>query len=149
MRGGFGSGSDHIREKDGLWAVLFWLNILARRGGTVADLMREHWRTYGRGAGPCEVVSADEFCYVDPVDGSTTTGQGIRIAFRDGARIVVRLSGTGTVGATLRLYLEVLETDPHRLDLEPEAVLAPLASFAVDVLDLRARTGMDAPTVVT
>ena len=145
-----GTGSDHVREKDGLWAVLFWLNILAARPGeSVEAIVRDHWRRFGRdiysrhdyegvdanaaerlmqhlrtslaslpghrsisAAGAARIVLADDFAYTDPVDGSVTTGQGIRIGFDDGARIVFRLSGTGTEGATLRVYLERFEPDP-------------------------------------
>jgi phosphoglucomutase len=178
----FGTGSDHVREKDGLWAVLFWLNVLAKRQMPVDRLMLEHWRSFGRNyysrhdyeevpaeaardavehlrrrlptlAGRCagrhKVLAADEFRYLDPVDGSVSAGQGLRVIFRDGARIVVRLSGTGTVGATLRLYFETVETDADRLSLEPGEVLAPLVAFAGQLLELRARTGMSGPTVVT
>ncbi|MFS8825825.1 alpha-D-glucose phosphate-specific phosphoglucomutase, partial [Synechococcus sp. R6-6] len=143
----FGTGSHHIREKDGLWAVLFWLNILAVRRQPVRQIVEEHWRTYGRNVYsrhdyeglPVEVAEAlmedlrrslpgwvgqrlgsqlvayaDDFSYTDPVDGSTTSHQGIRIGFEDGSRIIYRLSGTGTHGATLRVYLERLELDPAR-----------------------------------
>ena len=143
-----GTGSNHVREKDGLWAVLLWLNILARRKASVAEIVRDHWRTYGRNyysrhdyegveseqrqradaasprpacrparheLGGREVATADDFAYDDPVDGSRTTGQGMRILFEDGARIVYRLSGTGTVGATLRVYIERYEADPAQL----------------------------------
>ncbi len=178
----FGAGSNHIREKDGLWAVLFWLNILARRRASVADVMRDHWATYGRNyyarhdyegvptdvangiidrlraglaalpgraAGAHVVSSADEFTYHDPVDGSVSAHQGLRILFADGARIVVRLSGTGTSGATLRLYFEVLETQPANLERDPTAALAPLVAFTSELLDLHKRTGMAHPTVIT
>lgn len=178
----FGTGSNHIREKDGLWAVLFWLNILARRRISVAQLVQEHWREYGRNyyarhdyegipveaargvmdhlrwqltslagrsAGEREVKGADEFVYVDPVDQSFSSGQGLRVLFHDGSRIVARQSGTGTVGATLRLYFEAVETDPDRLNLNPREVLAPLMTLAGDVMELSARTGMTAPTVET
>ena len=143
----FGTGSNHVREKDGLWAVLFWLNILAARKASVADIVHQHWRTFGRnfysrhdydeidsGAatelmqhlrhqlpelagkqlGSYDVAFADDFAYTDPVDGSTTDKQGIRIGFTDGSRIVFRLSGTGTEGATLRVYVERFEPDPAR-----------------------------------
>jgi phosphoglucomutase len=141
----FGTGSDHVREKDGLWAVLFWLNVLAVRKQAVSEIVREHWRTYGRNfysrhdyegvdsdaadalmnslrerlaglpgrrLGVYEVAYADDFAYTDPVDGSVSTRQGIRIGFTDGSRIVFRLSGTGTEGATLRIYVERFEPDP-------------------------------------
>ena len=145
-----------MREKDGLWAVLLWLNILAVSGKSVADLMADHWRTYGRNyysrhdyeavdagraaemmdrlrgrlsALPGTVVqgmvveAADDFAYDDPVDGSRTTGQGVRVSFTGGSRVVFRLSGTGTVGATLRVYLERYEADPERLMLPVEEAL--------------------------
>ena len=142
-----GTGSDHVREKDGLWAVLFWLNILAVRGQSVDAIVREHWRRFGRnfysrhdyegvdsdgGEGadgrtcararqpagqrirrPAPSRSADDFAYTDPVDGCVSSAQGIRIGFEDGSRIVFRLSGTGTEGATLRVYLERFEPDPR------------------------------------
>jgi phosphoglucomutase len=143
-RGERGTGSDHVREKDGLWAVLFWLNILAVRGESVEAIVRDHWRRFGRHVysrhdyegvdaaaaqalmadlrasqpalmgqrlGPGTVTLADDFAYTDPVDGSVTSGQGLRIGFDNGSRIVFRLSGTGTDGATLRVYLERFESD--------------------------------------
>ena len=178
----FGTGSDHVREKDGLWAVLFWLNILAVRRQSVADVVREHWATYGRNyysrhdyegidSGVAEglmdhlrqriahlggatlagrqVRQADEFAYTDPVDGSETTGQGLRILFADGARIVFRLSGTGTQGATLRVYLERYEADPAQQGLETQAALADLITAADDIAEIRKRTGREAPSVIT
>jgi phosphoglucomutase len=178
----FGTGSDHVREKDGVWAVLFWLNVLAHRKESVEAIVREHWATYGRNyyqrhdyeevpadaatavverlrerlpglagmqAGPHVVAGADEFTYVDPVDASVSRRQGIRILFSDGARIVVRLSGTGTSGATLRLYFEAVEEEVARQDLPPEAVLAPLVAFADEAAGLRELTGREAPTVIT
>ena len=178
----FGTGSDHVREKDGLWAVLFWLNVLARRRQAVGDLAREHWARFGRNfytrhdyeALPTEaatdlfermrgqlgrlrgavlddyrVASADEFSYRDPVDGSVSEQQGLRILFEGGSRIVYRLSGTGTEGATLRLYVESYEPDAARHRADPQAALAPLLEVALRVSELRARTGRDAPTVVT
>jgi len=158
-----GTGSDHVREKDGLWAVLLWLNILAVSGKSVAELMQEHWARYGRNyysrhdyegiakadadavisrlkqslpslAGQSfaglTVSSADEFGYEDPVDGSVSTGQGIRISFDGGTRAVFRLSGTGTDGATIRVYLEAIHTDPNQLDLDPAIALASVAKAA-------------------
>jgi phosphoglucomutase len=177
-----GTGSDHVREKDGLWAVLLWLNILAVRKVPVSQIMAEHWREFGRNyysrhdyeavdadraaemlkkvrnalprlAGQSFdgrlVKTADEFAYDDPVDGSRSEGQGIRISFADGARIVYRLSGTGTVGATLRVYLEQLETDPARLGLDPEEALAPVIAAAEAVAGIARHTGRSAPDVKT
>jgi len=177
-----GTGSNHVREKDGLWAVLFWLNLVAARGQTIADIMRDHWgafgRTYysrhdyeavetaaaegliaslrdrlaglnGRDFGGLTVAQADDFAYHDPVDGSTSEHQGLRLAFEDGSRIVLRKSGTGTEGATLRLYLERYEADPNKLDLDPQVVVAPLARIADEIAEIARRTGRDAPSVVT
>lgn len=178
----FGTGSNHVREKDGLWAVLFWLNILAVRGQSVEDIVREHWQTYGRNyysrhdyesipsenantliegvraqleslpgqtLGKYEVQYADDFSYTDPVDGSTSNKQGVRIGFTDGSRIVFRLSGTGTQGATLRLYLESYESDPSKHDSDPQDALADFIAIAEEVAQIRKHTGMDAPTVIT
>jgi phosphoglucomutase len=178
----FGTGSDHVREKDGLWAVLFWLNILARRGESVEQIVRNHWREYGRNyytrhdyeeiptdaanavmgrvreqlatlpgttIANRRVKAADDFAYHDPVDASVSEHQGFRILFEDGARIVYRLSGTGTTGATLRVYIESYETDPARQDEDAQAALAPLIDAALALSDLRARTGRAAPTVIT
>ncbi|HEX2527003.1 MAG TPA: alpha-D-glucose phosphate-specific phosphoglucomutase [Geminicoccus sp.] len=177
-----GTGSDHVREKDGLWAVLLWLNILAVRRQSAKDIVAEHWATYGRNyytrhdyeevdaeaAGklveelrmrlselPGRVANgrgisrADDFTYNDPVDGSTSAKQGIRILFDDGARIVLRLSGTGTAGATLRLYLERFEPDPTRHQLDTQDVLADLIDTAEQLAGIKARTGRDAPSVIT
>jgi phosphoglucomutase len=178
----FGTGSDHIREKDGLWAVLFWLNILAVRKQSVAEIVRDHWRSYGRnfytrydyegitaaaGAsiiaalrerlgklpgramhGP-EIAVADDFAYHDPVDGSTTVGQGIRIRFVDGSRIVYRLSGTGTEGATLRIYIERFEPDPAQHDVDPSIALRSLIATALELGGVEKLAGRDAPTVIT
>ncbi len=177
-----GTGSDHVREKDGLWAVLMWLNIIAATGKSVGDLLADHWQTYGRNyysrhdyeavdsqvastlmadlsakladlpgsafAG-LKVTEADEFAYTDPVDHSTTTGQGIRIMFDGGARVVFRLSGTGTQGATLRVYLERLETDASRLHMQADDALAAVIAAADEIAGIRARTGRDAPDVRT
>ncbi|MBT4933906.1 MAG: alpha-D-glucose phosphate-specific phosphoglucomutase [Rhodospirillaceae bacterium] len=178
----FGTGSGHVREKDGLWAVLLWLNILAVRGESLEEIMREHWRKYGRNFysrhdyegidltaaeslmdhlrddienlagrsfGNQRIVRADDFQYTDPVDGSVSTAQGIRIMFEDGSRIVYRLSGTGTEGATLRVYLERYEPDPARHALDTQQVLFDLISIAGEIADIRGRTGRDAPTVIT
>jgi phosphoglucomutase len=178
----FGTGSDHVREKDGLWAVLFWLNILAVRAQSVESVVTEHWATYGRNyytrydyeevasdaasglmshvrsqlpalvgttlAGK-RVSLADDFAYTDPVDGSTTTQQGLRVLFDGGARIVFRLSGTGTSGATIRIYIESFEADVARQSLEVPQVLAPLVTVALGLAELKQRTGRDAPTVIT
>ncbi|MBL8659462.1 MAG: alpha-D-glucose phosphate-specific phosphoglucomutase [Rhodospirillales bacterium] len=178
----FGTGSNHVREKDGLWAVLMWLNILAAKKMTVDEIVRGHWQTYGRNyysrhdyegvdsaaaeglmdhlraltgtlegksLGGYTVAFADDFAYTDPVDGSVSTKQGVRIGFSDGSRIVFRLSGTGTEGATLRLYVERYEPDPARHDLETQEALADLIAIAGDTAEIRARTGRDAPTVIT
>jgi phosphoglucomutase len=178
----YGTGSFHIREKDGLWAVLFWLNLLAVRKQAVEQIVREHWARFGRNyysrhdyeavdsaaanammdalrerlpelAGQTldghHVSQADDFAYNDPVDGSTSTRQGIRIVMSDGSRIVLRLSGTGTEGATVRLYLERYEADSTRHDLDTQEALAGLAQVAENVSGLRRRTGRSEPTVVT
>lgn len=177
-----GTGSSHVREKDGLWAVLLWLNILAVRRTSVAEILRAHWTEYGRDfysrhdysdidkdvaesvmsalgskldglpgrrIGELTVVGADDFAYTDPVDGSRAVHQGIRILFREGARVVFRLSGTGTEGATLRVYLERYETDPARFDLDTQAALASVVAAAEQLSDIRARTGRDGPDVIT
>ena len=177
-----GTGSNHVREKDGLWAVLLWLNIIAARKQSVDAIVREHWSTYGRnyytrhdyeevdaekaGAlvdalrarlpglvgqtlGGLAVAYADDFTYTDPVDGSVSGKQGIRIGFADGSRIVIRLSGTGTVGATLRLYLERYEPAEGQHDLDTQEALAPLVAIAEDLAGIRARTGRSAPSVIT
>ncbi|MBV9290575.1 MAG: alpha-D-glucose phosphate-specific phosphoglucomutase [Hyphomicrobiales bacterium] len=178
----FGTGSNHIREKDGVWAVLFWLNILAERRMPVIDLVREHWRTYGRnyytrhdydeidlaGAnglmaalrdktatlpgkryGAHTVEAADDFAYHDPVDGSEADHQGLRVMFEGGSRIVYRLSGTGTVGATLRVYLERYEPPAGDLGQETQAALADLIALARSLAEIEARTGRTAPSVIT
>ena len=178
----YGTGSDHVREKDGLWAVLFWLNILAQRGGSVESLVRAHWARFGRNyysrhdyeaidaaaagrlmeglraqlptlAGQnldrMRVALADDFAYTDPVDGALARQQGVRIIFDSGARIVFRLSGTGTEGATLRVYLEAYEADPARQGLPEQVALAPLIAIAQRVAGIRAHTGRDTPSVVT
>jgi phosphoglucomutase len=177
-----GTGSDHVREKDGLWAVLFWLNILAVRGESVEAIVRDHWRRFGRNyysrhdyeavdstaakalmaqlaaalptlpgrrIGQATVASADEFAYTDPVDGSVSRGQGTRIGFTDGSRIVFRLSGTGTEGATLRVYLERFEPDASRHDTETQAALAGLIAVAEELAGIRRHTGRTQPTVIT
>jgi len=178
----FGTGSDHVREKDGLWAVLFWLNILAKRGESVEQIVRTHWRDFGRNyytrhdyeevpadaaravmarleeqltglpgktvAGR-HVQSADDFAYHDPVDGSTSEHQGLRIIFADGARIVYRLSGTGTSGATLRVYIESVEPDASKQNHDAQDALRDLIEASLDLSDLRRLAGRNAPTVIT
>jgi len=178
----FGTGSDHIREKDGLWAVLFWLNILAVRKQSVEQILMEHWARFGRNVysrhdyedipadaangvmkllhdsfatlqnarfGQLQVKMCDDFSYTDPVDGSVSTGQGVRIIFTDGSRIVFRLSGTGTGGATLRIYLESFEPDVSRHHLDAQQLLATLIGIASQISELRKRTGHEKPTVIT
>jgi phosphoglucomutase len=178
----YGTGSDHVREKDGLWAVLFWLNLLAVRKESVESIVRAHWRRFGRHyysrhdydgvdaaaadglmahlrgslselpgthIGELEVESADDFAYTDPVDGSVSMKQGIRIGFAGGSRLVFRLSGTGTEGATLRVYLERYELDSSRHGLDAQAALAQLIEAAQHLAQIKARTGRDAPDVVT
>jgi phosphoglucomutase len=176
----FGTGSNHVREKDGVWAVLCWLSILAARGKSVEEIVRDHWRRFGRSyyqrhdyealdavaAGEMvaelreklttlagkplagsSVARADDFSYTDPVDGSTTTRQGIRLFLEDGSRVVVRLSGTGTSGATLRVYLERFRDDGGEADATE--VLSTLTEGVREMLRLRERFGTDEPTVVT
>ncbi|OIJ42020.1 alpha-D-glucose phosphate-specific phosphoglucomutase [Massilia timonae] len=178
----YGTGSIHIREKDGLWAVLFWLNLLAVRRQSVGEILRAHWARFGRNyysrhdyeavdasaaaammdalrarlpelAGQTldghHVAQADDFEYNDPVDNSCSTGQGVRIIMSDGSRIVLRLSGTGTEGATVRLYLERYEADPARHDLDTQQALQGLIAVAESVSGLRRRTGRNEPTVIT
>ncbi len=177
-----GTGSDHVREKDGLWAVLLWLNILAARRQSVKEIVHEHWRSFGRDyytrhdyegidTAPAEalmadlrarlpelpgstaasmtVERADDFAYHDPVDGSEARAQGIRIYFRGGARAVFRLSGTGTSGATLRVYLERYAPGPDGLDRDPQEALADVITEANAIAGIRARTGRTVPDVVT
>ncbi len=178
----FGTGSDHVREKDGLWAVLLWLNVLADTGESVKGLLEAHWRRFGRNfysrhdyeavaaeraealfAGlraalpslpgreveGLRVAAADEFAYDDPVDGTRSERQGLRLLFEGGARAVFRLSGTGTEGATIRLYLEAVETEPSRLLRPAEEALAPVARAADALAGLRRLTGREGPDVVT
>ena len=177
-----GTGSNHVREKDGLWAVLLWLNILAVRGESVRDIVTQHWATYGRNyysrhdyeevdsdaanglmaalrakladlpgtkIGDLLVTEADDFSYLDPVDQSVSNSQGVRILFEGGSRVVFRLSGTGTSGATLRVYIERYEPDASRHDLETQGALADLIAAAENLADIRSRTGRDAPSVIT
>ncbi|MCB1858105.1 MAG: alpha-D-glucose phosphate-specific phosphoglucomutase [Gammaproteobacteria bacterium] len=178
----FGTGSHHVREKDGLWAVLFWLNLLAVKQQSVQQILMDHWRQFGRNfytrhdyeginsriAGELiddlrgqlpglpgrelegyTVEYADDFSYTDPVDGSVSDNQGLRIGFTDGSRIVFRLSGTGTEGATLRVYIEAFEPDPQRHLLQTASVLAPLAKVAEQLAGIEKRTGRAAPDVIT
>ena len=178
----FGTGSNHVREKDGLWAVLFWLQILAVRGCSVADIMNSHWQRFGRHyysrhdyeAVPTEaahglydrlemmlpsllgqtfagqtISGADNFSYIDPVDQSVTQGQGLRILLDDGSRVVIRLSGTGTKGATIRVYLESYVPNTGDLNQDPQIALAKLINAINDLAEIQQRTGMDQPTVIT
>jgi phosphoglucomutase len=178
----FGTGSDHVREKDGLWAVLFWLNIMAARNESVAEIVKSHWAEYGRNYysrhdyeevdsdaanllitalreklstlpgqtfGALKVATADDFAYHDPIDGSVSKNQGIRILFEGGSRVVFRLSGTGTSGATIRVYVERYEPDASRHAIDTQEALADLITVADQISDLRRRTGRDKPTVIT
>ncbi len=178
----FGTGSNHVREKDGLWAVLFWLQILAERRCSVAEIMAEHWKRFGRhyysrhdyeavasdaahglfdrleGMLPGmvgqsfagrSVSAADNFSYTDPVDGSVTKGQGLRILLDDGSRVMVRLSGTGTKGATIRVYLESYVPSSGDLNQDPQVALADMISAINELAEIKQRTGMDRPTVIT
>ena len=177
-----GTGSDHVREKDGLWAVLLWLNILARTGKSVAQMMTDHWAEFGRnfysrhdyeavdGARAKEMLdrlrgrlatlpgtdilgavvdSADEFAYDDPVDGSRSTGQGLRVTFQGGGRIVYRLSGTGTVGATLRVYIEDVSDDPATFTKDTQLALNDMIDRAETLAGIAEFTGRTAPDVRT
>lgn len=177
-----GTGSNHVREKDGLWAVLLWLNILAVRGESCKQVVTEHWAAYGRnyysrhdyeevesdranalvdelraklGSLPgtsvrgLKIANADDFAYHDPVDGSTSEHQGIRILFEGGSRVVFRLSGTGTSGATLRVYIERYEPDKARHDLDTQVALADLIAAADDIAGIKSHTGRNKPSVIT
>ena len=178
----FGTGSNHVREKDGLWAVLFWLQILAKRRCSVAEIMSEHWNRYGRHyysrhdyeavaseaahglydrleamlpsligqsfAGR-SISAADNFSYTDPVDQSITKGQGLRILLDDGSRVVLRLSGTGTKGATLRVYLESYVPTTGDLAQDPQVALGDMIQAINQLAEITERTGMDRPTVIT
>ena len=178
----FGTGSDHVREKDGLWAVLFWLNLIAVKNKPVSEIVKEHWAEYGRDyftrhdyeavdsanahemikqlkdkisslpgqsfAG-VEVESADDFQYIDPVDNSKTTAQGVRIYLKNGGRLVFRLSGTGTQGATLRVYLDSYQHDPEQLEQETQIALETLIQIAEDVAGINQFTGRTKPDVIT
>lgn len=178
----FGTGSDHAREKDGLWAVLFWLNLLAVHRKPVRDIVREHWARFGRhlytrhdyegldadaatrlmaslgerlarlpgtDLDGRRVQAADDFAYADPVDGSLTRGQGLRVLFDDGARLIYRLSGTGTEGATLRVYIEAYTTDPAHYGADAQQALTGLVRTARELGGIEAHTGRRAPTVIT
>ena len=175
-----GTGSDHVREKDGLWAVLLWLNILAARKQSVAEIARHHWATYGRNYyarhdyegvesekadalmtelrgklaslpgqrfGDLVVETADDFAYTDPTDGSVSAHQGVRVLFAGGGRVVFRLSGTGTSGATLRVYLERYE--PDAIEGDTTEMLAAIAAAADAIAGINRHTGRTAPDVVT
>lgn len=177
-----GTSSDHVREKDGIWAVLLWLNILAVRRKSVADIVNEHWRIFGRNyysrhdyegvdtdianqvmqrlrdkltsfSGSSIngqlIKKADDFAYHDPVDQSVSAHQGIRILFANGSRIVVRLSGTGTTGATIRIYIERYEADKNKLALDTQEALAELIEIAEKITQVKAITGFEKPTAIT
>jgi phosphoglucomutase len=178
----FGGGSDHIREKDGIWAVLFWLNLVAIKHQSVEEITRAHWRRFGRHyysrhdyegldsevanqlmnalrtrtetlkgqayAGHM-VRDCDDFSYTDPVDHSITEHQGIRVLFEDESRIVFRLSGTGTEGATLRVYLERFEADPALHDLDTQEALTDMISIARELAELKTRCGREEPDIIT
>ena len=178
----YGTGSDHVREKDGLWAVLFWLNLVAVTGQSVEDLVRGVWKAHGRcvysrhdydgiatekanalmaelraklptlggtTVSGQQIAWADDFAYTDPVDGSVSQKQGVRVVLADSSRVVFRLSGTGTEGATLRVYLERHEPDTAQHDVPAQQALAPLVALAEAVASIRQHTGMNAPTVMT
>jgi len=178
----FGTGSDHVREKDGLWAVLFWLNLLAARKQSVAEIVKEHWQGFGRNyytrhdyeavdtqaagdlmghlrrllpdlpgtrLGDYQVEYADDFAYTDPIDGSRSEGQGVRVGFQGGSRIVYRLSGTGTEGATLRVYLEFFEADAAKHDQETQGTMRPLILIARELARIETRIGRIEPDVIT
>lgn len=178
----FGTGSNHVREKDGVWAVLFWLNLIAKKRQSVADIVEAHWQTYGRDIysrhdyeavdstianaivthlreqltqlpgktfGEYTVSFADEFSYSDPVDSSVSSNQGVRIGFTNGSRMVFRLSGTGTVGATLRIYLERFEPDPSKHNQDAQVALAELIELAEQFCEVKQRTGRTEPDIIT
>lgn len=178
----FGTGSNHVREKDGLWAVLYWLNIIAAANMSVEEIVKAHWKKYGRNFysrhdyeavdstianeimdnmramaedtvgkfyGDYEVETFDDFKYVDPVDKSESAHQGVRVLFKDGSRIVFRLSGTGTQGATIRIYIEKYEPSVARHDLDPQEALAELIEIAEEISGVKAKTGRKAPDVIT
>ncbi|MYA66092.1 MAG: alpha-D-glucose phosphate-specific phosphoglucomutase [Gammaproteobacteria bacterium] len=178
----FGTGSNHVREKDGLWAVLFWLNIIVESRKPARSIVREHWQRFGRDyftrhdfegldsaraaemierlrerasglagerAGELGIQAADDFAYTDPVDGSVSAGQGVRIFFEDGSRVVFRLSGTGTANATLRLYCDKYETDPSLMELDTQRMLAQSLKAAGEIAGIAEFTGRTAPDVIT
>ncbi len=178
----FGTGSNHVREKDGLWAVLFWLNIIATRCASVEDIVKTHWNKFGRNyysrhdyeavdskiaadvmkdledkfaslkgqkLGSYEVKLADNFSYKDSVDGSVSKNQGLRIIFSDSSRIIFRTSGTGTEGATIRIYVEKYEPNLHKQNLDPQDALKELINIAEELSELKKRTHRDGPTVIT
>jgi phosphoglucomutase len=178
----FGTGSDHIREKDGLWAVLFWLNLIAVKQQSVEQITRAHWQLYGRHYytrhdyegvdteqanqvvehlrdqatslagqqyGDYQIELCDDFSYIDPVDKSITEHQGIRILFSDESRIVFRLSGTGTQGATLRVYIERYVTDTTQHDLPTQTALAELIEIAIEIAQIKQRLSRDQADVIT
>jgi phosphoglucomutase len=178
----FGSGSNHVREKDGLWAVLFWLNLIAKKQQSVEEIVFEHWQSFGRDIycrhdyeaveldiansifenlieqlpslvgksfGEYTIKYADEFSYTDPVDNSVSNNQGIRIGFENGSRIIYRLSGTGTVGATVRIYLEKFEADKDNLNQNAQQALSTLIDLAEQFSGLKELTGRVEPTVIT
>jgi phosphoglucomutase len=177
-----GTGSNHVREKDGLWAVLLWLNILAVRKESVLDIVKQHWASFGRNYysrhdyeevdseaanglianlrdqlttlpgkrfGALTIKTADDFAYNDPVDQSVSRNQGIRILFEGGSRVVFRLSGTGTSGATLRVYIERYEPDAARHDIDTQEALADLIAVADEIAGIKTRTGRQEPSVIT
>ena len=177
-----GAGSNHVREKDGLWAVLLWLNILAKTRVSGKELLENHWAQYGQNYytrhdfeeietdkanpvmahikaqlptlagkqfGSLTVQSADDFSYHDPIDGSVSHNQGLRVLFTDGSRIVYRLSGTGTVGATIRMYIEQYQADPSKHGGDTQTALAELIQTAYQISDIAALTGRTAPNVIT
>ena len=178
----FGTGSNHVREKDGLWAVLCWLNIIAVKQQSVEEIVKAHWAEYGRNVysrhdyeaipteaangvmahlraqfsslpnqvfGQYTVKTCDDFSYTDPIDGSVSTGQGIRILFACGSRIVFRLSGTGTEGATLRIYLEAFEPNVANHHLDAQVALSEMINIALEISQLKQRTAREKPTVIT
>jgi phosphoglucomutase len=178
----FGTSSSHVREKDGLWAVLFWLNVLAKKGTSVEQILIAHWAEFGRNVysrhdyeaiptdaanaviahiksqftslpgqffGSYKVKTCDDFSYHDPIDGSISNNQGIRILFEDGSRIVFRLSGTGTEGATIRIYLEDFDPNVKNHHLDAQVALAEMIQIALKISELKKRTGRGTPTVIT
>ncbi|HFD32374.1 MAG TPA: alpha-D-glucose phosphate-specific phosphoglucomutase, partial [Gammaproteobacteria bacterium] len=178
----FGTGSNHVNEKDGLWAVLFWLNILAEKQDSVEHIVRQHWAEYGRNYytrhdyeklpfksaealfnnlhdnieqllhkpfNQHTIITADSFTYKDPIDQSVSENQGIRIIFDDSSRIIFRLSGTGTEGATLRVYIEKYVTDVDQFELNTQEALKSLIHIAELIADIKGYTGRTKPTVIT